>query len=74
MESELMLTPGEKSNLPGAQRRVEPATLHYSAQKPNKLPLRSFSPSYATNITGVCQVIVSSYAKTYFFLQLFCSA
>ena len=32
MESEPMLTPGEKSPLLGAQRRVEPAMLHHPGQ------------------------------------------
>ena len=32
MESEPMLTPREKSPLPEAQRRIEPATLHHAGQ------------------------------------------
>ena len=33
MEPETMLTPREKSPLPEAQRRVEPATLHHAGQR-----------------------------------------
>ena len=44
MESEPMLTPREKSPLPEAQRRIEPAPLHHANSEPSPSPTELFRP------------------------------
>ena len=45
-----MLTPREKSPLPEAQRRVEPATLHHAGQRDQDSLTELFLPLFFTDI------------------------
>ena len=64
MESEQMLTPREKSPLPEAQRRIEPAALHHSGQRnQHTADWTTSAPCYGSILTQLSKQYASNRSR-----------